>query len=129
IIVLTAAGLFAASMTLAPRRGVIAQVVRLARLRTRIALDHLLRAIYERLEMEGRRVEPGARVRARSLGIARRWTILERIAILAAARLAGLVRRDGAALALTSRGADAAIRLTRNHRMWEEYLVTHADIA
>src|SRR5690606_19604473 len=129
VIVLTAAGLFATSMMLAPQRGVIAQVARLGRLRARIAIDHLLRAMYERLEIEGRAVEAGARVRIQNLGLARRWTIAGRMLTLAAARLAGLARADDGWLTLTDRGARAAIRLTRNHRMWEEYLVTHADVA
>lgn len=129
VIVLTAAGLFAISMMLAPRRGVIAQVARLARLRARIALDHLMRAMYERLEVEGRAVEPGARVAASDLAVVRRWSPGARALTLAGARMLGLVRRRGAALELTERGAEAAVRLTRNHRMWEEYLVTYADVA
>ncbi|MGH8503265.1 MAG: metal-dependent transcriptional regulator [Gammaproteobacteria bacterium] len=31
--------------------------------------------------------------------------------------------------ALTERGEDEAIRMVRNHRLWEMYPITHADIA
>jgi Mn-dependent DtxR family transcriptional regulator len=37
--------------------------------------------------------------------------------------------RDAAGWRLTDEGATEATRVVRNHRLWEQYLVAHADIA
>ncbi|MFG0283167.1 MAG: metal ABC transporter permease [Phycisphaerales bacterium JB039] len=129
VIVLTAAGFFAISMALAPRRGAFAHLLRLLRLRVRVAVDHLLRSAYERLEAGSEPIKAGAEVRIADLRIARSWSKVGGLAVCALARASGLVKiRDGA-LTLTERGAASAIRLTRNHRMWEEYLSAYADVA
>ena len=36
---------------------------------------------------------------------------------------------QGDEIALTPRGLEEAARLTRQHRLWEMYLITHADVA
>jgi manganese/zinc/iron transport system permease protein len=36
---------------------------------------------------------------------------------------------DGEFVRLTPAGLDEAARVTRNHRLWELFLITHADIA
>jgi manganese/zinc/iron transport system permease protein len=43
--------------------------------------------------------------------------------------LRGLIRRDGARISLTPAGLDLASRLTRNHRLWERFMVRHAHLA
>jgi manganese/zinc/iron transport system permease protein len=40
-----------------------------------------------------------------------------------------LTRQSDGGLRLTERGIKAATRVVRNHRLWEAYLITHADIA
>jgi manganese/zinc/iron transport system permease protein len=45
------------------------------------------------------------------------------------ARLGNLWKRADDEIELTDEGLDEAARVTRNHRLWEMYLVTHADIA
>ena len=126
VIVLTGSALFLASVLLAPSRGVLAASWRQARLRSRVQRDHLLRSIYELNEPTGeleRRVpltELANRYRAD------RWTSWR---TLARAERAGLIDTPGEEVALTARGAAEAARLTRVHRLWELFLVRHADIA
>ena len=129
IIVLTAGGLFLLSMLLAPRRGLLTAAARAAALRIHVARDHILRGLYEALESRGRPA-PGQHIPLGELSAAR--TIPAPLLHLVLARL----RRDGLLttstsgdLALTDAGLADAARLTRNHRLWEEYLVTHADVA
>lgn len=114
VIVLTSGAVFVLSLVLAPSRGVASGLLRSGRLRWRIAQDHVMRDMYEQLELSGQPVRAGARVRLAGspMGL---WAV----------RATGLVR-DGV---LTDRGVAAAVRLTRNHRLWEEYLVTHAAVA
>jgi manganese/zinc/iron transport system permease protein len=44
--------------------------------------------------------------------------------------LRGLVRRvEGGGVLLTGAGRREARRVTRNHRLWEQFLIAHADLA
>jgi manganese/zinc/iron transport system permease protein len=119
LITLVAAGFFVVSMLLAPRRGVVAEVVRRAGLRRRVQSQHVLRAAYEQLEGTG------------DLGGA--WSADELGALGSAlGRLArgGLVEGVGVgAYRLTARGQEEARRVVRTHRLWELFLIRHADIA
>jgi manganese/zinc/iron transport system permease protein len=122
VIVLVAGGVFALSMLLAPRRGVVAAVVRRARLRLKIAADHVVETTVE----QGGRLTASDFARLATLRgfgpILRRWLPRH-------LRRLGLARSDGDALALTPAGTDRGHRVARNHRLWEQYLITHADIA
>jgi manganese/zinc/iron transport system permease protein len=128
VIVATAGVFFALSMFLAPARGLLAAGVRQANLRLRIASEHLLRWMYEAMESAGR-VEPGRPIQADRLTRAASWSpaTLRLLSLWMAAR--GLIRRTDGALALTAPGLDLARRITRRHRLWEEFLVRHADQA
>ena len=60
----------------------------------------------------------------------RSWTSARLLQLLGAAQREGSVvrvREDG--YRLTRHGAEAAQRVVRNHRLWELYLIEHADIA
>ena len=48
--------------------------------------------------------------------------------LLKRARESGYLQ-DSAAIALTESGLKSAARAVRNHRLWEMYLIAHADIA
>jgi manganese/zinc/iron transport system permease protein len=123
VIVLVAGGLFLASMLAAPSRGLVAGAVRRARLRLSIARQHVLRSAYERLE-----ARPRAAIvlddMTRGLG----GSTLGRVAVWRLRRR-GLVEERPGGIGLTPRGLDEAARVTRNHRLWEEYLVRYADVA
>jgi manganese/zinc/iron transport system permease protein len=138
VIVLVSGALFAVSFVCAPARGVVASGLRRARLRIRIACDHVL--------------EAGAQDIARDWGVARGWVADEgsitmthaqvdalarlrgwpgwlRAIVLWTLARRGLVRRVEGGLALSPAGLARGRRVSRNHRLWTQYLVSHADIA
>ncbi|MGQ9369154.1 metal ABC transporter permease [Azospirillum sp. ST 5-10] len=127
IIVLVAGAVFLASLFFAPRRGVIAGTLRHARLRLAVEREHLLRGLYEAAEAAGTPL--AAPVDPARLRIVGTWSPLRRTAVLASLRHAGLLRRAGSAIALTPDGQEEAWRVTRNHRLWEEFLVSYAHLA
>ena len=119
LITLVAAAFFVVSMLLAPRRGVVAELVRRAGVRRRVQAQHVLRAAYEHLESAG---ELGGAWSAAELGASG-------AAVFRLAR-GGLVEGAGAgAYRLTGRGQEEARRVVRAHRLWELFLIRHADIA
>ncbi len=126
IIVLTGTVLFCLSVLFAPSRGVLAAAWRQANFRRRVQREHLLRSLYELIEKKGpidREILPAelaTRYRAEP------WTYDR---TLRRADRAGLIRRDGETVRLTSAGSAEAQRLTRKHRLWELFLVRQADIA
>lgn len=124
VIVLAAGAVFLAGFLFAPRRGALSELARRLRMRVVVARDHFLRAMFEQTEATGRGDVEVVRL-AQALGrsvISTRWQI-------AAQRLAGRAQLHGQGVALTEAGARDAQRVTRNHRLWERYLVTHADVA
>ncbi len=135
VIVLVAGLFFGVSMFLAPARGVLPAMIRRVRLARRVARQHLLRALYELGYGEsadvaalvgdaGGPVIPLGRLRS-----ARSWSPYALGVELRRARRGGLVRGTPAGWALTRAGHAEAWRITRNHRLWELYLIAHADIA
>ncbi len=127
IVVLSAAALFAASALCSPRHGLLGRWSRHASLTRRIRLDHALRALYERLEVAGTGQSPASALPRQDAGAALTG-VGGASAIRWLARI-GHVREDGDCVALTPSGLLAAARAVRNHRLWEQYLVTHADLA
>lgn len=107
VIVLCAGSIFALSMLLAPKRGVIAQLVRQVRLRTRIAIDHILESKYEYPEQHAK-AEFALRILLRAMRFTDSLSISS---------------------ALTQRGLERGRRVHRNHMLWEQYLISCADIA
>jgi len=123
VIVLVSGAVFVVSMFAAPARGVVAGAARAARLRAKIARDHMLLEV-GRLSSAG----PGA-VRINQIARARGWGALT--AWLTARSLVrrGLARvRDGE-VTLTGAGRAATDRLARTRALWEAYLTRYADVA
>ncbi|MEO1498506.1 MAG: iron chelate uptake ABC transporter family permease subunit [Planctomycetota bacterium] len=129
VIVLVAATLFAVSALFGGRQGVVLRLIRRARFERRIRLEHLLRGVYEVFETAG---GPLARPVAslEDLSRLRSWTAEELRRTVAFAQRRGVAQplADNR-ITLTERGAIEAERLTRQHRLWELYLITHADVA
>ena len=133
IIVLVGSGLFVVSMVFGTSRGALVRVMTHYRLTRRVGRQHVLRAVYEALEGVG----SGARDRAETVSFerllgARSWSAGRLKRLLAAARREGLVARGeegGDRYGLTEEGWGRAERVVRNHRLWEMYLITHADVA
>ncbi|MGV3484311.1 MAG: iron chelate uptake ABC transporter family permease subunit [Planctomycetaceae bacterium] len=132
MIVLVSAVFFLLSMLLGSRRGVVVQAWRRWRLRRRIDRRHVLRGIYELAESERRdEPEPVASqwVPISKLLAMRTWSSMRLHAEIKRLRQQGMVRTRNGDVTLTSPGLLEAIRLTREHRLWELYLITHADVA
>lgn len=124
IIVLTAAVAFVVSLIFGVRSGVLIRGARHWRLRRATLRQHLLRAMYESEEFGAAGIGEEDLLRIRSWS---RWALR---GALRRARSAGEVECDDEGRwRLTASGRIAAARVVRNHRLWELYLVTHADIA
>lgn len=128
VIVLVAGAVFAVSMLVAPRRGVLALAWRRWTVRLRIAGDHVLEAGYERMfetggaaRLNAERLASLARERG-SPGwfrfVVRRWLAWR-----------GLVFAADGGLVLTDQGIERGRRVWRNHALWEQYLISYADVA
>jgi manganese/zinc/iron transport system permease protein len=124
VIVLVAGAVFMAGFLLAPRRGLASELARRGRMRWVIARDHFLRAMFEQREETGQAEVSLARL-ARALGRRRFSARL----LVEMERISGRATLRGEAVGLTAAGEREARRVTRNHRLWERYLVTHADVA
>ena len=133
LIVIVAASIFVFSMFFAPARGVLPRSLRHARLRRTVGRQHLLRAAYEILETQER--QPGEAVAnapflARDLAAHRAWKPRQlRHLLRTAHREDHIENEEGGSLRLSESGFGEAARVTRNHRLWELYLIRHADIA
>ena len=129
IIVLVAGALFIFSFLFAPRRGVLAGGWRMLSLRIQVAIDHLLRELYEALEREGEVNEKAVPVL--NLRSYRQWSIPFRVLLksLLQFRRILLVSPDSKTLSLTPNGIVKATQLIRNHRLWEQYLLTYGRVA
>ncbi|MDF2374669.1 MAG: iron chelate uptake ABC transporter family permease subunit [Verrucomicrobiales bacterium] len=131
VIVLVAATLFLISMLFAPERGVFPRIFRHARLRKKVDRQHFLRAAYEVLEStaDGEKVANVPFDLSRLLD-KRTWTPHQLKQILRTARREDHIESTGPGKILLSEpGFGEAARVTRNHRLWETYLINYADIA
>ncbi|GMU81995.1 MAG: hypothetical protein AMXMBFR47_18660 [Planctomycetota bacterium] len=141
VIVLVAGAFFGVSMLAGPARGVLIRSIEHLRLSARVSRQHLLRALYELGEAQLGPVTAGDETASidisvtptplRELLAERSWTPRRLRRVIRSARRDGLVEwpAGGDGVALTPSGAALAWRIVRNHRLWELYLITHADIA
>jgi manganese/zinc/iron transport system permease protein len=130
LIVLTAAAIFLFSMLFGSARGVVLKLLDQAKLQRRIGRQHLLRAAYEILETMEQPVSNQPIPRQRLLEH-RSWSNAELSRLLAQARQEDHIEpvSNASLIHLSESGFGEASRITRNHRLWELYLITHADIA
>lgn len=136
IIVIVAGVCFLISMIFGTQRGLLQRAFKHLQLSRRVHLHHLLRALFEWNEQSNPRQGKLAAdalavpMSRRDLMAARTWTTRTLRHVLARARSKGYVRLGpGDVVQLTREGFHEAVRVVRNHRLWETYLVTHADIA
>lgn len=125
VIVLTAGMIFAVSMFFAPSRGVFASVLRRLKLQLRIATDHLLEAAVDENENEGTlSVEL-----TKALQKKRNWGLWLHLSVPPFVRFCGYGRFEKRAFRASAAGSERGRRVERNHRLWEQYLLSYADIA
>lgn len=136
IIVIIAGIAFAFSMIFGTARGVLVRVRAQARLSKMVAYQNLLRAMFEQCERtplpedSHHDASHACDVSIDHLLTLRSWSSsrLGR-AIRYAKRRSLLAESASDTYRLTEAGMLEAHRLVRNHRLWELFLITHADIA
>ena len=129
VIVLSMGAIFVVSLLLAPRRGVVGVAASRLAMRLRMEADHLLEAMWE-LEAEESDPAPFDRERFDSMASERGWSRVFRLALVAMLRInRRIVRTRDARFVATQRGRRRGATVARNHRLWERYLVLHADVA
>jgi manganese/zinc/iron transport system permease protein len=125
MIVLVASALFGFSLFFGSDRGLVAMVWRRFTVDRRIDRRHLLRAMYELQEVAGSRA-----VNLSDLLGKRSWSRGRLQRAIRRAFFSELLKPLGVEqYALTRNGQVEAARLVREHRLWELYLISHADVA
>lgn len=125
VIVLTAGFIFLISFLFAPKRGVLASVVRIVRLKFRIRKEHLLRELFEFHESHAGQFLPYLKIHS-----VRAQSKLSRMILLYSLSSSGLVTQPSpGTIGLSTRGLELASKLTRNHRLWEEFMLVHAELS
>ena len=132
VIVLVAALCFIVSMLIGTERGLLLRFLRQSQLKKRIGRQHLLRALYEILE--GGRVTEELNIRTvpfRQIRGRRTWSDRQLRDCIRRACNEGLVEVPSKvdSILLTETGLAEAAQVTRNHRLWEMYLIEYADVA
>jgi len=137
VIVLMGAVLFVVSLMFGTERGFVRRALRHWGVSRRVGRHDLLRAMYE--EIEPALSDPASPAIAeitdhdfsfeRLLAL-RAWNPRRLKRFLRDAVAEGLLRRDASGrYRLTGAGAGAAQHAVREHRLWELYLISYADVA
>ena len=126
LITLVAAAFFVISMLAAPKRGIIASLLRRVLLKRRITRQNFLRRIYEALESQN---NIAAIWTAKDLELMDPHSHRTNQSEIESAKHADLVAFAPGGYVLTPAGQAAASRVVRVHRLWEIFLITQADIA
>ena len=131
VIVIVAAVLFLISMLFAPHRGVFPRIINQSMLRRKVDRQHFLRAAYEILEARANESSvQNVSFPVEDLLEKRSWTRRQLHRILRIARREDhLEQARPGRLRLSEPGFGEAARVTRNHRLWETYLIQYADVA
>ena len=133
IIVLTGGVFFLISLVAGAQRGLLVRLADHWRLARSTALQHLLRAMYESAEAVGggdARVGQAVGADRDTLLVMRSWGTRSLKKLIRRAIRRQLVQSDHRGrYRLTEMGRLEAERIVRNHRLWELYLVTYADVA
>lgn len=137
MIVLVCSVFFFFSMMLGRHRGVVVRYLRRLRLSRRVDRQHLLRAMFEKIEQAISGADASKTVgRKRKTPVpksellaVRSWSSRRLGLAIKRAAEDDLIRFKGECCTLTQAGFTEAARLTRQHRMWEMYLIAYAEVA
>ncbi len=133
VIVLGAGVVFVLSMLFAPKRGVFAVLVRRVGLRVRIATDHVLETAHlqeQELLRDDESPHSGDPTNLLTeVAAERRWPWWMPHVVRWRLRWRDEGRWVRGALNLKPAGRRRGAQVFRNHRLWEQYLVSYADIA
>jgi len=125
LIVLSATALFLVSLACAPRRGLLGKAYRLLALRSRVARENVLRALYEQAEAAG---SWDLKVTPQELAEHRGGPVATVTLQLAQLQREGLVRGEAGRYSLTEKGLTPAYEVVRNHRLWEMFLMHEGQL-
>ena len=131
IIVIAAAIIFLFSMIFGTARGLLPRYLRHLQLQRKVGRQHLLRSTFEILE-ETQQTEPlkNVPIDMDLLRKHRYWGKGELARLIRQGRSEDHIERQPSGeLRLSESGFGEASRITRNHRLWELYLIKYADIA
>jgi manganese/zinc/iron transport system permease protein len=128
VIVLAAAAVFCFSLLFGTARGLVRTLRERARLRARILRENLLRELFEWYETA---VSEAGGPTVSDLLPRRSWSLRRLIAMRNRLQKEGQVTLDEetGSIRFTESGEVAAHSVVRKHRLWETYLITHADTA
>jgi manganese/zinc/iron transport system permease protein len=126
IIVLCGAALFLFSVLFAPRRGIVARMWSQWTLRRKTARENLLRTMYELSES---RLPTLPEIPVETVQSNRAWSRAAVDHLIRRAAYRNLVTVHGNTVQLTQTGLVRAAQMTRNHRLWELFLIEGAGIA
>lgn len=141
VIVLSGTAIFLVSLLLGTEGGIVRRALQAGGMRKRIGQLDFLRACYEGMEARGALGASSLPIAPNSQSTAdvtvsqseilgqRDWTPRTLNRLIRRAAAAGLCSESGGHVRLTERGFAEAARATRNHRLWETYLIAYADIA
>ena len=124
IIVLICGFWFLISFIAGPNGGLVTRQFTRMQLNKRIEMQHILRAMWEYCEKE-----QTSDISTDELVKSRSWTKRKVISLLKRCEKKNLATRSSGFWRLSEKGATEATRVVRNHRLWEIYLITYADIA
>ena len=130
VIVLSTGAVFAISMLLAPRRGVVAIALRRFALRIRMESDHVLEAAWDHAGGQGTsspNLDPDM---LQEIARDRGWTRVFKGCVRLSLRRSRMIEMTTeGTVRLTAAGRRRGATVARNHLLWEQYLTTHADVA
>ena len=133
VIVIMAAVVFFLSLAFGSASGLLRQLIERRQLSNRVASENLLRELYEYYESRGSTPSTNLvtiAIHFNHLLSGRAWSSGQLRRTLKSALSEGLIQANGNQLfELTDKGLQAAYQIVRKHRLWEAYLITHADIA
>jgi len=128
-IVQSAAVIFSISMVVGRRRGFMWMWLQHRRLRQRVERQHLMRSIFELLESGDGVLDDHATFSAEQILASPGWSASQLKHQLDRAVAEQLVERIDTSFNLTDEGVTLARRVTRNHRLWELFLLTKTDVS
>ncbi|MEM8670610.1 MAG: iron chelate uptake ABC transporter family permease subunit [Planctomycetota bacterium] len=137
MIVLVCTAMFFFSMIFGSARGILVRLRTRFRVNRTVARQHLLRALFELLEGSSpsdsasvaTSTAPKQSISFESILKQRSWSKHQLQKEIRRSQSDEYVQWVGDRLTLTRRGKTEAARLTRQHRLWELYLINYAEIA
>lgn len=111
-----------AALLFLPRHGLFARLQRARRYSERILLEDALKHL-QRCETHGLQPDLSSLASALAISSDRAAQLLDRLQTLA------LIEREGGFIRLTPAGRQAALRVIRAHRLWEQYLAQETGYA